>query len=561
MSLRLQTALALAIAILAVSLGIGYAVTRITSDRLEQDIGGSLAELAFIMGDKLDRDMAARSAEVYTLTVVDELRHPDEPSLSREMLDALQNAVPAFSWLGVLSSDGTVVAASGGILEGRNIAQRPVFSEGIKGKFVGDVHEAVLLANLLPNPTGEAMKFVDIAYPIFNPAGETVGVLATHLSWGWAREIQKALLTRSKNRKNVDIFIVARDDLVLLADSDEKIGQTLSLDAVAKARSEGPGWTVETWPDGQDYVTGYAVAEGYGDFDGFGWTVVTRQPVTEAFAPIKDMSRRIEAWGIGLAVLVAATGWIAVGVLTRPLAQIAASADRIRKGEEIDIPIFHRPMEIAALSDGLNKLIHGLRKTESALDQMEMHAHHDRLTGLPNRLSLDVFFETAVPRARRDESSIALLYIDLDDFKPVNDTMGHAMGDFVLQEVGVRLSGMCRGGEVAARLGGDEFVMVAFVSKEEGQVEAENIAARIVEGVAKPYMRDGQTAHIGCSVGGAFLPGDAETVSDLFARADEALYIAKEAGKNRYAFVSDAGPAGPEGTRKQGASGGSGSSS
>ena len=558
MSLRLQTALALAIAILAVSFGIGYAVTRITSERLEQDIGGSLAELAFIMGDKLDRDMAARSAEVHTLTVVDELRRPDEPSLTREMLDALQNAVPAFSWLGVLSSDGTVLAASGGILEGKNISQRPVFSEGIKGKFVGDVHEAVLLASLLPNPTGEAMKFVDIAYPIFNPAGDTVGVLATHLSWGWAQEIQQALLSRANKDKNVDIFIVARDDIVLLADSSEQIGLTLSLDAVRKARSDGPGWTVETWPDGRDYVTGYSVAEGYGDFQGFGWTVVTRQPVAEAFAPISDLSRQIQVWGVSLAFLVAGIGWIAVGVLTRPLRQIAAAADRIRKGEEIDIPIFQRPMEIAVLSDGLNKLIHGLRTTENALDQMEVHAHHDRLTGLPNRLSLDVFFETAVPRARRDEMSIALLYIDLDDFKPVNDTMGHGMGDFVLQEVGARLSGMCRGGEVAARLGGDEFVMVAFVSSEDGRAEAESIAARIVEGLAEPYVRNGQTAHIGCSVGGAFLPEDSETVADLFVRADEALYIAKDAGKNRYAFVSDAAPPATAEKKKQGASGGLG---
>ena len=560
MSLRLQTALALAIAILAVSLGFGYAVTRITSDRLEQDIGGSLAELAFIMGDKLDRDMAARSGEVHTLTVVDELRRPDEPSLTREMLDALQNAVPAFSWLGVLSSDGTVLAASGGILEGKNIAQRPVFSEGIKGKFVGDVHEAVLLSSLLPNPTGEAMKFVDIAYPIFNPAGDTVGVLATHLSWGWAQEIQQALLSRSKTRENVDIFIVARDDLVLLADSSDQIGLTLSLESVRKARNEGPGWTVETWPDGQDYVTGYAVAEGYGDFEGFGWTVLTREPVSEAFAPISDLSRQIQVWGISLAVLIAAIGWIAVGVLTRPLGKIAAAADRIRKGEEIDIPIFTRPMEIAALSEGLNKLIHGLRTTESALDQMELHAHHDRLTGLANRLSLDVFFETAVPRARRDEMSIALLYVDLDDFKPVNDTMGHGMGDFVLQEVGARLSGMCRGGEVAARLGGDEFVMVAFVSNADGRAEAESIAARIVEGLAEPYVRNGQTAHIGCSVGGAFLPGDAETVAELFTRADEALYIAKEAGKNRFAFIADAGPAGRSDKKTQGASGGLGPS-
>ncbi|MEQ8831051.1 MAG: GGDEF domain-containing protein [Alphaproteobacteria bacterium] len=540
MSLRLQTAMALAAAILAVSLAVGAMVTHLAAERLETDIGDGLAELAFQMADKLDRDMWARSSEVRTLTVIDDLRTPGDPERARKLIDALQEAIPTFSWIGVLSSDGTVLVASDGILEGVNIAQRPVFQEGIQDRFIGDVHDAVLLASLLPNPTGEPMKFVDIAYPLRDADGVPTGVLATHLSWAWAKDVRRSLLQNAAQRSEVAIYIVAKDNTVLLADDATEIGTHLDLTAIRAARETGGnGWTLEVWPDGETYVTGYAAANGHQDFEGFGWTVLTRQSTAAAFAPIDSLARQVAVWGIGLALGAAALGWLGIGLLTRPLAEIAATAERIRQGSATEIPHFRGPREIAALSDALNRLIDGLRHTETALDSMSMAALHDQLTGLPNRMALESYFETAVPRAKRERKQVALLYIDLDDFKPVNDTLGHAAGDLVLKGVAGRLTEIRRGGEIAARLGGDEFVMAVLVDDDAARSEAGVIADRIVRAMLVPFDADGRTVSIGCSVGVGFLPADAQTVTELFERADSALYAAKEAGKSGYAFAED----------------------
>lgn len=543
MSLRLQTALALAAAILVVSLAIGMVVSRIAADRLESDIGNGLAELAFQMADKLDREMWTRSGEVRMLTAIDALRTSPNPEQARALIESLQDAIPAFSWIGLLSADGTVVAATGAILEGENIAHRPVFKEGIRDRFVGDVHDAVLLEKLLPNPSGEPMKFVDIAYPLRDESGAAVGVLAAHLSWAWAREVRTSLLANAAERRDVSIYIVAADDTVLLADTAEETGQKLHLSATRSARQTGEsGWILEEWPDGLTYVTGYASADGHLDFDGFGWTVLTRQSAEQAFAPITDLAQRITAWGFGLALVIATLGWVGMGLLTRPLGALAAAADRIRAGDASEFPRFNGPAEIASLSSALHRLVNSLHRTEVELDRMEDAAYHDRLTGLPNRMALDIFFETAIPRAQRDGKRIALLYIDLDDFKPVNDTMGHATGDAVLYQVGERLTAKRRGGEIAARLGGDEFVLAVFVDADTARQEAEKIAGRIIEAIGEPFSAEGHTARIGCSIGIAFLPGDAQNVSDLFDLADGALYRAKDAGKNCYTFAQDANP-------------------
>ncbi len=540
MSLRLQTALALAAAILAVSLAIGLVVTQLVANRLQTDIGNGLAELSHQMADKLDRDMWARSGEVRTLTIIDDLADMANPGQARRLIEALQDAIPAFSWIGLLSRDGTVVVGSDGILEGANIAHRPVYQEGIRDRFIGDVHDAVLLASLLPNPTGEPMKFVDIAYPLRTAAGETVGVLATHLSWAWAREVRRSLLQSAALRADVSIYIIARDGTVLLADDEGETGRKLDLQAFRAAQeSKGSGWVMETWPNGREYVTGYSYADGHLDFEGFGWTVLTRQPTGTAFEPIRSLKQQVALWGMGVALTAALLGWIAIGMLTRPLAEIALSSDRIRTGDATEIPHFKGPKEIATLAETLNRLIHSLRRTETALDTMSVAALHDRLTGLPNRMALDNYFETAVPRAKRENKQIALLYIDLDNFKPINDRLGHAAGDSVLKDVARRLTDIVRGGEIAARLGGDEFVLVVLVDHDDFQSEARAIAGRIVQTITDPFQADDASAKVGCSVGIAFLPGDATTVTELFDRADSALYAAKEAGKNGFAFARD----------------------
>ena len=161
-------------------------------------------------------------------------------------------------------------------------------------------------------------------------------------------------------------------------------------------------------------------------------------------------------------------------------------------------------------------------------------AYHDPLTGLSNRLALNVHLEHQLAVARRNGTRVALLFIDLDGFKPVNDTHGHAEGDKLLVTLAGRLRRKARKSDLVARLGGDEFVIVM-----EGGFADQNlatIAADLVAVVAEPCPLTLSAVQVSCSIGIACAPRDGETPEALLTSADAAMYRAKAAGRGRYAF-------------------------
>jgi diguanylate cyclase (GGDEF)-like protein/PAS domain S-box-containing protein len=162
-------------------------------------------------------------------------------------------------------------------------------------------------------------------------------------------------------------------------------------------------------------------------------------------------------------------------------------------------------------------------------------AHHDVLTGLANRLSIMDKIEDAISRHRRRGDSFAVLLLDLDRFKNVNDTLGHAIGDALLREIAVRLKASLRETDVLARLGGDEFAIVQ--DRDDNQREAASaLADRIIDIVSKPFNIDGNEVNIATSIGIALAPEHATSSDGLMKMADLALYRAKSAGRNGYCF-------------------------
>jgi diguanylate cyclase (GGDEF)-like protein len=164
-------------------------------------------------------------------------------------------------------------------------------------------------------------------------------------------------------------------------------------------------------------------------------------------------------------------------------------------------------------------------------EQLEHQATHDPLTDLPNRALLQTLAEQAFARAQRAGSIVAALYVDLDAFKPVNDTLGHAAGDAVLVRVATRLRGTLRVGDLVARVGGDEFVVLLESLTDDE--EALQIARRVIDGVSEPLWLDARLIEVGASVGTAIDHGERETVEQLIRDADVALYRAKANGRNR----------------------------
>jgi diguanylate cyclase (GGDEF)-like protein len=536
-SLRRQIFVLAAATILILGAAIGIAVNYEARRQFETNLGQNLSELAFHLVDKFDRGMWSREAELDVLLALNALRAPSDIDETRRVLEGLKKAVPLFSWVGLIDPAGIVRAATGGVLEGDDLSQRPVYLNALKGRFIGDVHEALLLASKLPNESGEPMRFVDISVPIHGPDGALTGILASHLSWTWAREIETSLIGAETGRSGVELFILDSKGQVLLSPRGEGRFETLALDALDLAKRDKRGWTIERWPDGKSYLTGYAFEIGYQSYPGLGWTALARQPLDVAFQPAQRFQTLILQIGLVCALLGALAWWFVANRIAGPIARLTVGAEGLTSGERESLPEVAGSMEVSRLSRSLRALVASLTSEESRADRMEALAHQDRLTGLPNRLALDTLLDHLLPRAKRTGEVVACLYLDLDGFKPVNDTLGHKAGDAVLREIAGRLKQSLRGGDAVLRLGGDEFLAIVTAHAERWHDEAELCASRIIAAIHEPIaVGDGHTVTLGISIGIAGWPVANADFHHVVGLADQALYAAKRAGKNRATF-------------------------
>lgn len=218
---------------------------------------------------------------------------------------------------------------------------------------------------------------------------------------------------------------------------------------------------------------------------------------------------------------------------------MAPDADWIlvrRNGEELGIedcvvPIHDREGSV----NGAALIFRDLQRSHSVSRKMAYLAHHDSLTGLPNRTLLDERLEQAVSLARRHSKQAALLFMDLDGFKGINDALGHAVGDRVLQVVAEKLARCVRGTDTVCRLGGDEFVIL--LSEIEHPEDAAQVVEKILMGFAAPLMLDGKTLQLQVSIGISVYPDDGDTAETMLKQADAAMYFAKLNHDVSYGFA------------------------
>ena len=504
-------------------------ITSRASEYLKSEVGSRLFATAHQMTERLDQYMWGRRGEMRVLSELSDMKDLQNPEAITDLLTLIKNKFPQFSWIGLTDPQGIVVAATGNILVGQSIAQRPVYQEGIKGEFIGDVHDAVLLAKLLPNPSGEPMKFVDISLPI-KVGNETVAVLAAHLSWSWVAQLEESMFDQIRDRDKEEVLIISAIDQTVLLGPKHMLGQRLDLESISRARFSEMGWHQEKWPDGQEYITGYATSNGFLDYPGLGWIVLLRQPASVALKSIDLLNLFVWLTGGAFALAFALLSLRISFAITEPLRMLAQAADRLRFGGKVTIPASRGIAEVDTLTDSLQQLMNSLSEMEAERSKMESFALRDRLTGLFNRRGLEQYL--VAPK-----SKMMILYLDLDGFKQVNDTLGHAAGDAVLKEVAQRLSSSIRDGEIAARLGGDEFIVIVTVREEANKQYGNQIATRIIDKVNEPIAVNGVTATVGCSIGAAFWSGEG-SIDDVIETADQALYTAKRSGKNHIVFAT-----------------------
>lgn len=201
-------------------------------------------------------------------------------------------------------------------------------------------------------------------------------------------------------------------------------------------------------------------------------------------------------------------------------------------GESILSPVFNKD-GVCTHVFSVTRDITERKKLESRLEYL---AYHDMLTGLPNRRLLHIHLNNALAVAKANGDMLAVLFLDCDHFKQINDTSGHNTGDMFLQMLADRLSSCVREGDTVARLGGDEFVVVLTAIQSSKQVE--KVANRILTVLQKPWDIDGAEFQCTASIGIALYPTTALDADQLLMQADKALYLAKDSGRNQFRFFT-----------------------
>ncbi|MYM25951.1 EAL domain-containing protein [Duganella sp. FT135W] len=223
--------------------------------------------------------------------------------------------------------------------------------------------------------------------------------------------------------------------------------------------------------------------------------------------------------------------WLVDDITTRREAAEAVARAR----DELELRVQERTAELAGANAQLQGEIVERRQAEARVHHM---AYHDSLTGLPNRALLSDRLDRAMLAAQRTERKLAVMFIDLDRFKTINDSLGHMTGDQLLKEVASRLCRAVRASDTVARLGGDEFVvLVPGIRTAE---EASQVAEKIIEALSESFPLEGRNLHITPSIGISVYPDDGADVESLMRNADGAMYHAKASGRNNYQFFKEA---------------------
>jgi len=181
-------------------------------------------------------------------------------------------------------------------------------------------------------------------------------------------------------------------------------------------------------------------------------------------------------------------------------------------------------------------MIRDITEKKKSEELIWRQANFDTLTGLPNRDMFHDRLEQEIKKSFRECLPLALLLIDLDHFKQVNDTLGHAVGDLLLQEAAQRIRACVRGSDTLARLGGDEFTVILSALSETGHIE--DVAQKIVSKLAQPFRLGSDEVYVSASIGITIYPSDADDIDSLIKNADQAMYVAKSKGRNRFSYFT-----------------------
>lgn len=310
---------------------------------------------------------------------------------------------------------------------------------------------------------------------------------------------------------------------------------------VVEGRREHVVFEAKDWPQGRLPVVAAFIGQSVdGPSHEHRLLLGLAQPLADIVEQADQLGSEILHIVLGLCVACLLLAILLARAFTRPINAMGEAARRFAAGQPLQALPVERQDEIGAMARSFQQMQNQIARQLSDLkdnqEELEHLAQHDMLTGLPNRRLFQVDLEKAMGHARRYGGEVSVLFIDLDDFKDINDRYGHDTGDVVLREEANRLLGMMREGDTVARIGGDEFVVLLGAPTLPAQLVA--VAEKLLAGIREPIDVQGVAIQAGASIGISRYPQDGQTVSELLATADRAMYAVKAEGVGGFRFSS-----------------------
>ncbi|MBR7792181.1 diguanylate cyclase [Undibacterium sp. FT147W] len=530
-------------------------ITKIHTEQLINDRGMMLRALARGTATILAKNMRERRREVELLAQTPLfVRAPLDSNDFDASLSRLHQSYAHYSWIGLVDIKGKVLHATNNNLTGQNVSSRPWFQHSQQGTYVGDLHEAAMLAELLRNKIHEwPIRFIDFAAPVYDEKGQLRAILGAHAHWRWASEAIREVMPEDANKRKIEIFIVNSNNEIIYPDHPEKIPGA----PVAPKKYKTDESSFHNWGGNEFYLTTVAsVSEPVvGNKWPLNWKVMVRQPRDQVISEVNSLQRSITLGVAAAAVVFVLLAWMLGDYISRPIIQLSKLAKKVSDGDDkIQFNISANSKELKELNSAMEDMAatlltrkHALEdankdlqsivaertaKLEAANQELRQLARRDTLTGLPNRLAANERLLHEFDRMTRSKEQYAVLMIDIDFFKKVNDTYGHATGDVVLTHVANQIQASLRKTDFAGRVGGEEFLIILPKTNQENAV---SIAEKIRRNIKMSHVEP--VGYISVSIGVAMAEPEQESAPIAVDQADKRLYAAKQAGRDRVVSV------------------------
>lgn len=438
----------------------------------------------------------------------------------QDMLEAHETLRDTFFNVNAFDLSGNMVAS----LRDRNakrinIADRPYFQQTLQQQ------EGLISAPIKSALSGQPV--VVITQPLRDADGKLIGIVLGAID-----------LLRPSFSAQLDALRASAGGYLFIVDGNGVTVHHPDKTRILEKADDAPGTlleatlrTPEGWEDGllDDGEPVLLVHQHLREVD---WTVALSYPMRSAFAAMQSVRLRALLGATVLTACAGLFGWAITKKLLRPLSRLHEHVEDISAGRA-DIAVF----DVARRDEfgDLSRAFYGLSQRRA---QAEQELHHlattDVLTGINNRRMFDAFLPQALARADRSGQPVALAILDIDHFKDINDTLGHAAGDQVLIEFARRLAATVRSTDTVARLAGDEFVII-FEQLSCG-TEIDALGRRILDAMRAPFVLDTTQRVVGTSIGIAIAHGTDDSAEEVMRAADQALYGVKTAGRNGFAI-------------------------